>query len=506
VYSKGAEVIRMMHTLLGEQAFRAGMDEYFRRHDGEAVTCDDFVNAMEWALQQQDSKKTLSTFRRWYSQAGTPHVSVTLQHEPNTERCSVTLVQDCPPVGVEKSTPIDKQPFHIPITLGLLDSTGQPILLKTAISGKGETNVTLELTEASQTWVFDHVKTKPVPSLLRNFSAPVVIHYPYDDTELALLFAHDSNAFNRWEAGQEIATRKLLSLAQAWRESGAISALDPSFSKSWSAALCDLSIEAGYRARLLSLPPGDSVTARMECMDPLAVLEVRTALRNQLGATYATALLDTYNANLTPGPYSPSPGPAGKRALKGLALSFLMAAQNSDAKTLAWDQFTHATNMTDRMSAFQSLIFEGNRDISSAAITQFYEAWQHDPLVVDRWFSVVAASPRTTVDDIEGLMKHPAFTLKNPNRARSVIFAFCMSNTRGFHAADGRGYEFWSDQVLALDGMNPELAARLARTGDQWTRFIPEVRQRMRAQLERIAAHPSLSRNTLEIVSKALSL
>ena len=496
VYSKGAEVIRMMHTLLGEQAFRAGMDEYFRRHDGQAVTCDDFVNAMQWALQQTAPQKNLEVFRHWYRQAGTPRVSVQLQHDPVAKRCTVTLTQDCPAVGVEKASPIVKQPFHIPVTLGLLDDTGKSL----------SPQVTLELKETSQTWVFDNISTRPTPSLLRNFSAPILIDYAYQDQELALLSAHDDNAFTRWEAGQEIASRKMIALAQAWRQHATFEELDPLLAKSWSASLLAKDLDAGYRARLLSLPPIHGVAERMAHMDPLAVLEVRTRIREQLGTKHAATLLSTYQANLTPGQYSPAPGPAGRRALKNLALTHLMASKHPEAANLTQTQFKHATNMTDRMAAFNALIHEGSSELSSPAATQFYEDWQHDQLVVDKWFSTLASSPRTGVNELTGLMAHPAFTMRNPNRVRAVVFAFCMGNTRGFHAQDGQGYHFWSDQVLALDAINPEIAARLARVGDQWARFIPEVSQRLHAELERIATHPTLSRNTLEIVSKALSL
>ncbi len=496
VYSKGAEVIRMMHTLLGEQAFRAGMDEYFRRHDGQAVTCDDFVNAMQWALQQIAPQKNLDVFRHWYSQAGTPRVSVKLHHDAVAKRCTVTLTQDCPPVGVEKASNIVKKPFHIPVTIGLLDESGKSV----------SPEATLELKEHSQTWTFDNIAARPTPSLLRNFSAPVSIDYAYQDQELALLSAHDDNAFTRWEAGQEIASRKMITLAQAWRQSATFAELDPLLAKSWSASLLDKDLDAGYRARLLTLPPSHAVAERMEQMDPLAVLEVRTRIREQLGTAHAATLLDTYQANLTPGQYSPAPGPSGKRALKNLALGYLMTSQNAVAANLAQTQFKHATNMTDRMAAFTALVHDGQPDVSGPAATQFYEDWQHDQLVVDKWFSTLAGSPRTGVNELAGLMAHPAFTMRNPNRVRSVVFAFCMSNTRGFHAQDGQGYQFWSDQVLALDAINPEIAARLARAGDQWARFIPEVSQRIHAQLERIATHPTLSRNTLEIVSKALSL
>lgn len=507
VYEKGSEVIRMMHTLLGETAFRAGMDEYFRRHDGQAVTCDDFVAAMDWALRQKHPNKNLEQFKRWYSQAGTPRVIASLVYDAPSQRATLTLTQQCEPVGVEKKSLIQKQPFHIPVTLGLLNDKGKPFVLKQA--SHPETSCTermLELTEETQTWIFENLDTKPTPSLLRNFSAPVNLVFPYTDLELALLAAHDPNAFARWEAGQELATRQILNMARAWRELGEVCAPEPIMLESWGSMLQDTTVDAGYKARALSLPAEKTVLERMSPMDPIAVTMARSALRRVLGERFAVGLMRLYKEQLTPGAYSPAPGPAGKRALKNLALATLISSQNTDAIELAFQQFRHATNMTDRMAAFASLAHETHGTQTSDAMTTFYEDWQHDPLVIDKWFAVQASSPLTTAQGVRGLMAHPAFTLRNPNRARSVIFQFCSANPSGLHATDGSGYAFWAEQVLALDHINPEIAARLARTFDHWSRFMPSVSTQMREHLQRISEHPTLSRNTLEIVSKALAL
>lgn len=507
VYEKGAEVIRMMHTLLGEQAFRAGMDEYFRRHDGQAVTCDDFVDAMDWALQRVQPTKNLSQFKRWYSQAGTPRVTASLTYDSAAQRCAITLSQNCPPVGVEKKTNTPKLPFHIPIAIGLLDEQGNPLALGVdAKTGAPVYDHLLELTQATQTWTFDHIRSKPTPSLLRNFSAPVTLIYPYSNEELARLSAHDANAFARWEAGQELASRQILEMAAAWRQTGQVCDANPIMVDAWGALLRDSSIDAGYKARALSLPLEKTVLERMNEMDPVAVAHARAALKRALGQHHQAELLTTYHAQATPGPYSPAPAPAGKRALKNLALSTLIAAHHPEAIEIAFKQFNHATNMTDRMAAFSALVHETHSDRSTDAVTSFYENWQHDPLVIDKWFAVQASSPLATAEGMRGLMAHPAFTLRNPNRARSVIFQFCIANVVGLHAEDGSGYRFWSEQVLALDALNPEIAARLARAFDHWARFVPHVRDAMQKELQRVAAHPDLSRNTLEIVSKALAL
>ncbi len=578
VYEKGAEVIRMMHTLLGEQAFRAGMDEYFRRHDGQAVTCDDFVDAMQWAYQQHPSEKSstlgalepdgtepnraktastgidsvsLDIFRRWYRQAGTPRVHVTLHYNQARQQCTLTLSQTCAPVGVEKQSGLEKLPFHIPVKVGLLDQQGKPLTftlpdqttqqkLPESVGNQTLHQVLLELKQVSQTWVLHDVASLPVPSLLRDFSAPVIIDYTYQDQDLALLSAHDTNAFVRWEAGQELASRQILKMAQHWRQTGTTGTVDAIVLSAWAATLNDPALDSGFRARALSLPAEKTLTERMTPMDPIAVSVARRALRTALGNAYRNALQAVYEAQSTPGDYSPTPLPAGRRALKNLALSYLVTSaealqdntkpsleaetseagtktldtaakagvtrHQSEANALVLQQFDQATNMTDRMAAFSISVQEAPNDKALEVIQRFYEAWQHDALVVDKWFGVQAASPKANVSTIQALMSHPAFTLRNPNRARAVIFMFCLGNPNGLHAEDGSGYRFWGDQVLALDAINPEIAARLARAFDHWARFIPSVQAQMRVQLQRVATHKGLSRNTLEIVSKALAL
>ncbi|AOB31892.1 aminopeptidase [Bordetella sp. H567] len=505
VYEKGAEVIRMQHTLLGEAGFRAGMDEYFRRHDGQAVTCDDFVAAMESVYTRQHPGRDLQVFRRWYRQAGTPRVTVELHYDAAARRCTVTLAQRCAPVGVEKAhpNPEGKQPFHIPFALGLLDRDGRPVTLR--FDGQQTATALLELTQERQQWVFDDVPTQPIPSLLRGFSAPVIVEYPWSDEELALLSAHDTDPFARWEAGQELATREILGLTAA-RQAGAEMKAGDGFIAAWRALLEDPDLDAAYRARALSLPSEKTLAERMAAIDPPSLAFARDFLRAQIGRQLAGLWRKAFTDSQTPGPYTPAPEPAGKRALKNMALTHLMAGGDAEAAKWALDQYEGAGNMTDRLGALTALVNHGEEDVATRALSHFYEQWQHDPLVIDKWFALQATARSTTVETVRGLMAHPAFTLRNPNRARALVFQFCLNNARGLHGGNGAGYVFWEEQVLALDALNPEIAARLARAMDNWSRFVPSLRAPMRAAIERVRNHPGLSRNVMEIVSKALEL
>ena len=508
VYEKGAEVIRMMHTLLGEQGFRAGMDEYFRRHDGQAVTCDDFVNAMEWALHQQHPEKNLTVFRRWYSQAGTPRVHVSLNADATSSRLTITLRQCCDRVGVEKNSGTPKHPFHIPFAFGLIDASGQPVMLRhdNLARGKADDTVLLELTQSEQSWTFDAVPSGVTPSLLRDFSAPVIVEFDYTEEQLALLSAHDPNPFTRWEAGQELATREILRQASHWRSHGDCTKASPVLMSAMNALLQDPNLDAAYRARTLSLPIEKTIVERMTQMDPLSVAMARRHLRQCLGLGLASGWQQLLEQSHSDASYSHDPVSVGRRALKNLALSYLMAAGQTHIHAMARQQYLHATNMTDRMAALTTLVHESSSHQAGELLTHFYERWQHDPLVIDKWFALQATAPHATVESIKGLMAHPAFTLRNPNRARALVFQFCMANALGFHADDGSGYAFWVEIVLELDAINPEIAARFARVMDHWRRYVPGSSTRMRSALERVSSQSGLSRNVLEIVSKSLSL
>ena len=493
VYEKGAEVVRMYQTLLGRAGFRKGMDLYFERHDEQAVTCDDFRNAMADA-----SGRDLTQFERWYSQAGTPVVRAESRYDADAKRYELTLSQSCPPTpGQER-----KEPFHIPVAFGLLDAKGAdiPLVLNGQMVG---TTTVLELTEASQTFRFTRVSEQPTPSILRDFSAPVVLDYDYTDEELLHLFSHDSDPVNRWEAGQRLAMARLLSLTAAVASGGKL-ALDALFVDAMRTTLADESLDAGFREQALLLPSESMVAEQMEVVNPQAIHLARQFIRRTIGAELKDELRAQYEANLTPGDYSPDAVSAGRRGLKNLALAYLCAAPEADTVQLAQKQYDSASNMTDRVAALVALIHAG-ADGAEEALQRFYTDFESEALVIDKWFTIQAGSPGTDVAQVRSLMRHQAFSMKNPNRARSLIFAFCNGNPAQFHAPDGSGYAFWAEQVTTLDAINPQVASRLARSMDRWRRYAPALQSQMKKALQQVAGTAKLSNDVREIVGKALA-
>ena len=491
IYEKGSEVVRMYQTLIGRDGFRKGMDLYFQRHDGEAVTCDDFRAAMADA-----GGRDFTQFERWYSQAGTPRVKASVHYDAANKTCALTLTQSCP------STPgqSKKLPFHIPVAVGLLDSAGRdmPLKLKGDASKPAQTTLVLELTEETQSFGFTDIAEKPVPSLLRDFSAPVILEFEYSDEELAFLMASDSDPFNRWEAGQRLALRKL----QAMTESN--DAADENLIAAFRSTLQDRSLDAAFLEFALALPSEGVLAEQMEVIDPQAIHQARRSLRVTLARSLRSDWLATYRANQTPGPFSPDASSAGKRGLKNLALAYLAELDDSEVHGMIQSQYDAAHNMTDRMAALAALV-NTSAKTKAAALAGFYKEFAHDPLVVDKWFTLQAVARTTDVAAVRTLMKHPAFTLMNPNRARSLIFSFCIGNPSSFHAVDGSGYQLWADQVIALNAINPQIAARLARSLDRWRKFTPALQALMKAALKRVAGTPKLSRDVTEVVTKALA-
>ena len=496
IYEKGAEVVRMYQTLVGRDGFRKGMDLYFERHDGQAVQCDDFRAAMADA-----NGRDFSQFEHWYSQAGTPVVTASTHYDAASQTFELTLAQSCPATPGQP----EKLPFHIPVTVGLLGADGRDLPLHVdGLASNGATSVVLELTQASQTFRFTNVTQAPVPSLLRDFSAPVVLEYDYSDDQLLHLFRHDSDPVNRWEAGQRLAMERLLKLTGAVA-AGATLALDDTFIEAQRALLVDDSLDAAFRELALILPSETIIAERMAQVDPQAIHAARQFMRRTIAAALKPELLAQYHANQTPGEYSPDALSAGKRALKNLALSYLLIAPGEQELALAQQQFDSAGNMTDRAAALGALIHSGSTAHAQAALASFYADFENEALVVDKWFAMQAAAPSTDVQAVRQLMTHPAFTLKNPNRARSLIFNFTNGNPSQFHAADGSGYAFWAEQVIALDALNPQVAARLARSMDRWRRYVPALQGHMRGALEQVAGQASLSNDVMEVVSKALA-
>jgi aminopeptidase N len=495
VYEKGAEVVRMYQTLLGHEGFNKGMDLYFERHDGQAVTCDDFRAAMADA-----NGRDLTQFERWYSQAGTPRVAVETHYDANQKTYAITLSQTCPPTpGQEK-----KLPFHIPFAVGLLDARGRemPLRLEQDANENGTlTTRVLELTKDTQTFVFRDVPEKPVPSLLRNFSAPIVLQYEYGDDELAFLMGHDSDPFNRWEAGQRLAMRRLLALTSSERSDVAA---DDALIAAMRRTLNDAHLDAAFRDVALTLPTETMIAEEMSVVHPQAIHRAWLSLRRALARQLHHELLEAYRVNQTPGEYSPDAISAGRRALKNLALSYLSESDDPQVHGMMQLQYKSANNMTDRLAALAAML-NTHTSFKDAALAHFYHEFEHEALVIDKWFALQAGARTTDVAAVRALMKHPAFTLKNPNRARSLIFAFCNANPSQFHAEDGSGYIFWAEQVITLNKLNPQVAARLARSLDRWRKYAPHLREKMRAALEEVAATPGLSNDVLEVVTKSLS-
>ena len=493
VYEKGAEVVRMYQTLLGREGFRKGMDLYFERHDEQAVTCDDFRRAMADA-----NGRDLSLFERWYSQAGTPVVRAETRYDELAKTYTLTFFQSCPATPGQTS----KFPFHIPVAVGLLGADGKDMPLTIDGEERGTTTV-LELTESEQSFVFENVQEQPTPSILRDFSAPIVLDYNYGDADLLHLFNNDSDPVNRWEAGQRLAMGRLLKLTGE-AGVGAPLLLDDTFLLAMGKMLSDDTLDPAFREQALLLPSETMVAEQIAVVDPLAIHLARQFVRANIGTRLREQLLAQYHANATPGEYSPDALSIGKRALKNLCLSYLTAAQDEEGLRLAQEQFDNAGNMTDRVAALSALIHARVPTVG-AALQRFYDEFEDEALVIDKWFMLQATSATLDVAGVRELMRHPAFTLRNPNRARSLISSFCAGNPVQFHAPDGSGYAFWAEQVITLDGLNPQVASRLARAMDRWRRYTPALQEHMKKALQQVAGQQRLSNDVREVVGKALA-
>jgi aminopeptidase N len=513
VYNKGAEVVRMIHTLLGREGFRAGMDLYFRRHDGHAVTCDDFVAAM-----QDASNVDLTRFRRWYARAGTPRLKAEGAWDAATRRYTLTLTQSLAPTAYERrlaeaGMAIDEGPLHLPVAIGLVlpDGSDVPLRLSGESATSGTTRV-LSLTEACQTFVFDDVPAAPVASLLRDFSAPVILELAQTDAELAHLMAHDSDAFNRWEAGQRLATRVLLAGIKSGGEG-----------EQWIpeefVAACGRVLDAGLEAdpalaaEALVLPAeqvlAEEVAGRGEAIDPEVIHRTRVNLRRHLAARLRERFEAVCTALAPIEPYAPDGAQLGRRALRNLCLGYL--AESDDAYLRAavlprlLAQFEQGGNMTDVIAALSTL---ANIDLAEreTALAAFYARWHDEALVVDKWLQVQATSRLPgTVARVRELLQHPAFDIKNPNKVYSLVRNFCAANPRHFHAADGSGYALAADVIVELQAMNPQVAARITRAFDHWRRFDAGRQHHARAALERIRDTERLANDVAEVVGNALA-
>ena len=500
VYEKGSEVVGMLYTLLGAEGFRKGSDVYFDRHDGQAVTCDDFISAMEDA-----NGVDLTQFKRWYSQAGTPRLSVSEQYDGASQTYSLTFTQSCP------ATPgqTEKLPFVIPVALGLLDAKGKELPLQLAgESSPAGTSRVLSVTESQQTFTFTGIAEQPLPSLLRGFSAPVKLHFAYSRDQLMFLMQHDSDGFNRWEAGQQLAVQVLQDLIGQHQRGEAL-VMDQRLVQALRSVLGNEQLDQAMVAEMLSLPGEAYLTEISDVADVEAIHAAREFARKQLADSLYDALWARYQVNREVSkttPYVPQASHFARRALQNIALSYLMLTGKPEVLAAALEQFEHSDNMTERLTALAVLVNSPFEAEKAQALASFAEHFKDNPLVMDQWFSVQAGSTLPGgLQRVRELMEHPAFNIKNPNKVRALMGAFAGQNLINFHAADGSGYRFLADIVIQLNGLNPQIASRQLAPLTRWRKYDSARQALMKAELERIRHSGELSSDVFEVVSKSLA-
>jgi aminopeptidase N len=507
IYEKGAEVVRMISLILGAENFRKGSDLYFDRHDGQAVTTEDFVKAMEDA-----SGVDLGQFRRWYSQAGTPVLNVTGEYDAQHKHYTLTVEQHCPDTPGQNN----KQPFQIPLGVGLIDPRGEAVTLKLKDepdAARPVINRVLKVDQQSQQFVFTGVVEKPVPSLLRSFSAPIRLNFDYSREELFFLMVHDSDGFNRWNAAQLLAIEVIHELQQCrldGQQGEVPQILIDAYSGVLDSVLAPNELDKAMIAHLLVLPTEGSLIELAELADVDAIHGVREAIADTLALRLVDKFAVVYEANRSDAPYQADAASIAQRALKNLALAYLMRTGRDEWIQAADAQFANASNMTDRMAALRCLVnaeSDRDRELATLALQTLYAQWQHEPLVVDQWFAVQATCQLPqTLDKVHQLLEHEAFDIRNPNKIRSLIGAFCGQNFTGFHAVSGAGYEFLADRVLQLDKLNPQIAARLLTPLTRWKKFDSTRQAMMQEQLQRIKAEAELSKDVFEVVVKSTAI
>jgi aminopeptidase N len=498
VYEKGAEVVRLYHTLFGADGFRRGMDLYFARHDGQAVTCDDFRAALADA-----NGADLTRLERWYAQAGTPQLEARGEWDEVARRYSLHLSQSIP--SANGDSPSD--PLPIPVRISLLGADGRdlPLRMPGERGGDASTTRVLLLEERAATFSFEEIVERPVPSLLRGFSAPVRLAMPRSRADLAFLFARDSDPFSRWDAGQALAQELLLGLA-ADAAAGRPLVLDPEYAAAIGRVLDDAELDGSLRALMLALPNLRVLGEAMATIDYASLFAAREFVIAELARAHRGRFEAIARERAGDRPYRIERAAIDRRRLRNTALRYLAALGDAGWIDTTLEQYERADNMTDRQAALAILV-DLPGDAREAPLARFYEDWRGDPLVLDKWFTVQAMSTRAdTFERVADLAKHPDFTLANPNRVRALVASFATGNPVRFHSGDGRPYAFLADVVLELDGRNPQLAARLAAVFGPWRRFAPALKQQMRMQLERIAATKSLSKDVYEIASRSLEL
>jgi aminopeptidase N len=502
IYEKGSEVVRMLANLLGPQLFRKGTDLYFTRFDGMAVTTEDFVCCME-----EVSGMDLTQFRRWYTQAGTPELHVSRDYDAKERRFKLTVKQTCPATPRQPH----KEPFVIPLTIGLLDSHGRELPLRLSPNEAATTNKVLRVTEAEQSFTFIDVPEAPVPALLRGFSAPIKLHCDYTRAELSFLLSHDSDGFVRWEAGQQLAL-SVINEGMAARRAGQPFSVDASLVNAYRAvletALHDAKADQAMLANLLLLPSEAYLAELAVPVDVEGIHEVRELVRRELARALAPLFAQVYHANVSAAPYQYEATAIARRSLKNTVFNYLMLLEDPQWFAIAKQQYQSANNMTDQSAALRALVNNpcvANKALRDELVAAFYTQWKNEALVVEQWLSLQSAAPvASNLPVVQQLLSHEAFDIRNPNKVRSVIGAFCNSNLIGFHQADGSGYRFLADYVLQLNTLNPQIASRQLTPLTRWRKYDSARQALMKEQLRRVMAEPKLSPDVFEIVSKSL--
>jgi aminopeptidase N len=494
VYEKGAELVRMIQTIVGRDGFTRGVQRYLSDNDGCAATVEDFIAAIEVTTGAD-----LSQFMGWYGQAGTPRLEIEKEYNPARRQCTLTFRQS----AAETPGQLDKRPLHIPVRLSLVGRSGAAVPLRRDGDTEAPTSRTIELHKTMEKFIFSDVESDPIISALQDFSAPVVLSTPTSGSDRAFLLAHDPDLFNRWEAGQQYATDYLIHRIDALRQGESVRAPDE-FIDALGTLLRDGSLETAFVAEAVLLPSEEYLGNQMTRVDVDAIHNAREDLRCKIASQLKGLWLQVYREQRLDRAYDPNPEDAASRKLKNSALSYLMSLPDPEMRSLGVSQFEAADNMTDTIAALACLNdIEGPE--RERAFDQFYLRWKDDHLVLDKWFALRASSSLPgTLSDVRKLMDHPAFSIRNPNKVRSLIGAFCAGNQLRFHAADGGGYEFLADQVIVLDELNPQVAARLLAPLGQWRRFDSDRQGLIQGQLARVLAKLGLSRDVYEIASKSL--
>lgn len=506
VYEKGAEVVRMIHTLLGAEKFRAGSDLYFDRHDGEAATIENFVKAMEDA-----SGRDLTQFTRWYSQAGTPRIHAEDSYDTELGIYQLTLKQSCP--STPEATSEAKKPYLIPVAMGLLSEAGNLAIHQQGVAVDMETSdnthTVLEFTETEQTFVFEKLPERPIPVLLRNFSAPVKLSYDYSRDDLTAIMSRDDDGFSRWDASQKLAVDVLNDVMISYCENQHYQ-VDERLIEAYRAILQDESLDKAMVALMLQLPTEAYLSEIADLIDVEAIHYSRLKVRKVIANALYSELLETYKRCNQQKEFSADAEAVAERSLKNIALGYLMQSDQIDAVELALQQFQTATNMTDESSALILLVnsqHDNADSIRTQVLTSFYQRWKGESLVVNQWLMTQAScSLPGGLERIKNLMQHESFDIKNPNKVRAVIGAFCGNNPINFHRADGLGYEFLADQIIYLNRLNPQIASRQLTPLTKWRKYDSARQEMMKSSLQRILNTEHLSPDVFEVVSKSLKV